>query len=60
MTKLKDLKARFMEDAEFRAEYARADEDGSRPRCSALRFATANTAKQGAVRTHLRARGRPG
>ncbi len=27
MTKLKDLKARFMEDAEFREEYARADEE---------------------------------
>ena len=27
MTKLKDLKARFMEDPEFREEYARADEE---------------------------------
>ncbi|MCY3755574.1 MAG: hypothetical protein OXG99_15980 [Alphaproteobacteria bacterium] len=27
MTKLKDLKARFMEDPEFRKEYARADEE---------------------------------
>ena len=27
MTKLRDLKARFMEDPEFRKEYARADEE---------------------------------
>lgn len=27
MTKLKDLKTRFMEDPEFRNEYARADEE---------------------------------
>ena len=27
MTKLKDLKARFMEDPEFRKEYARADKE---------------------------------
>ena len=27
MTKLKDLKARFMEDPEFREEYARIDEE---------------------------------
>ena len=27
MTKLEDLKARFMEDPEFRREYARADEE---------------------------------
>lgn len=27
MTKLKDLKKRFMEDPEFREEYARADEE---------------------------------
>ncbi len=27
MTKLKNLKARFMEDPEFREEYARADEE---------------------------------
>ncbi len=27
MTKLKDLKARFMEDPEFRKEYARVDEE---------------------------------
>ena len=27
MTKLKQLKQRFMEDPEFRAEYARADEE---------------------------------
>ena len=27
MTKLKDLKKRFMEDAEFREEYARVDEE---------------------------------
>lgn len=27
MTKLKDLKSRFMEDPEFRKEYARADEE---------------------------------
>ena len=27
MTKLKDLKARLMEDAEFREEYARVDEE---------------------------------
>ncbi len=27
MTKLKDLKARFMEDPEFREEYARVDEE---------------------------------
>ena len=27
MTKLKDLKARFMADPEFRKHYARADED---------------------------------
>ena len=27
MTKLKDLKNRFMEDAEFREEYARVDEE---------------------------------
>ena len=27
MTKLKDLKARLMEDAEFREEYAGADEE---------------------------------
>ncbi len=27
MTKLKDLKTRFMEDPEFRKEYARADEE---------------------------------
>ena len=27
MTKLKELKKRFMEDPEFRAEYARADEE---------------------------------
>ena len=27
MTKLNDLKARFMEDPEFREEYARADEE---------------------------------
>ena len=29
MTKLKDLKARFMEDPEFRKEYARVDEEHS-------------------------------
>ena len=29
MTKLKDLKARFMEDSEFREEYARVDEEYS-------------------------------
>ena len=27
MTKLKDLKARFMKEAEFRKEYARADQE---------------------------------
>ena len=27
MTKLEDLKARFMEDPEFRREYGRADEE---------------------------------
>ncbi len=27
MTKLKDLKSRFMEDPEFRDEYARVDEE---------------------------------
>ncbi len=30
MTKLKDLKTRFMEDPEFREEYARVDERSTR------------------------------
>lgn len=30
MTKLRDLKNRFMEDPEFRKEYARADEEYAR------------------------------
>ena len=35
MRKLKDLENRFMEDAEFRTEYARAEEESlSRRRCA--------------------------